>query len=72
MNTNGIGLGLVISNQIVQQFGGQFQVVSSPGEGSSFIFTFRLAANLEEVPRPGIAQNPYQVNSNTLYFGKEL
>jgi signal transduction histidine kinase len=33
---NGVGLGLAISTQIVQQHGGYFKVESVPGEGSVF------------------------------------
>ena len=42
MNTNGIGLGLVISDQIVTQFEGRITCKSKPDEGSTFIFTFKL------------------------------
>ena len=40
MNKNGIGLGLVISDDIVQMFGGTIQFKSKPMEGSTFMFTF--------------------------------
>ena len=42
MNTNGIGLGLVISEQIVQQFGGSINFSSQYNVGSEFWFTFKL------------------------------
>ena len=42
MNTNGIGLGLVISDQIVHQFGGVITFQSEEGVGSTFTFTFKL------------------------------
>lgn len=42
LNTSGIGLGLVISDQIVRQFGGTFSVKSQPNRGSVFSFTFSL------------------------------
>ena len=42
MNTNGIGLGLVISDQIVNKFDGKITFVSEPEEGSTFTFTFKL------------------------------
>ena len=42
MNTNGIGLGLVISDQIVHQFDGQIVFESEPDVGSKFTFTFKL------------------------------
>ena len=42
MNTNGIGLGLVISENIVEKFGGKIDFTSVPDEGSTFTFTFKL------------------------------
>jgi PAS domain S-box-containing protein len=39
----GAGLGLTISRRIVEAHGGQLTVQSSPGQGSSFTFTVRLA-----------------------------
>jgi hypothetical protein len=41
-NTNGIGLGLMISNKLVNEFGGKFTVISDTGKGSEFIFTIKL------------------------------
>ena len=41
-NTNGIGLGLMISNKLVAEFGGQFTVESDIGKGAEFIFTIKL------------------------------
>ncbi len=38
----GTGLGLTISRQLIELMGGSIDVVSSPGEGSRFIFTVRL------------------------------
>jgi len=42
MNTNGIGLGLVISENIVKQFGGCINVDSTFGKGSTFTFTIDI------------------------------
>ena len=42
LNANGIGLGLVISQNLVQQFGGRIWVESEVGVGSRFIFTMKL------------------------------
>ena len=42
MNSNGIGLGLVISQQITHQFDGNITVQSELGEGSAFTFYFKL------------------------------
>ena len=40
LNTKGVGMGLVISDQIVQKFNGRVTFSSIPGVGSTFIFTF--------------------------------
>ena len=42
MNTNGIGLGLVISDMIVNQFNGKISFESKEDQGSTFTFTFKL------------------------------
>jgi len=42
MNTHGIGLGLVISENLVTAFGGQITVTSEYGVGSKFEFTMEL------------------------------
>ena len=44
MNTQGIGLGLVISENIVTAFGGQIGVRSVYGKGSHFTFSFVLGS----------------------------
>jgi signal transduction histidine kinase/CheY-like chemotaxis protein len=48
----GTGLGLTISDMLVQIFGGKMQVESNPGKGTRFYFsiTFPLAATYNEVP----------------------
>ena len=45
MNRNGIGLGLVISENIVNMFDGCIDFESIPDEGSTFMFTFKLTDN---------------------------
>ena len=40
----GTGLGLPISRQIVEYFGGNLWVESEPGAGANFIFTVPLPA----------------------------
>ena len=42
MNTNGIGLGLVIANKIVKQFNGKMSFMSKENKGSIFTFTMKL------------------------------
>lgn len=42
MNTQGIGLGLVITENIVKAFGGKISVNSRYGKGSKFVFNFVL------------------------------
>ena len=42
MNTQGIGLGLVISENIVNQFEGKIGVKSKYGVGTTFAFSFNL------------------------------
>jgi K+-sensing histidine kinase KdpD len=40
MNKDGIGLGLVILDTIVNQFNGQIEFKPTPGGGSTFFFSF--------------------------------
>ena len=46
LNTKGIGLGLIISQQIVNKFNGKVSFTSSEGFGSVFTFTFELENEL--------------------------
>ena len=41
-NTHGIGLGLVIIENLVSQFGGKVWFESEYGKGSTFYFRFKL------------------------------
>ena len=50
MNSNGVGLGLVISKQITCQFDGDIQVESKLGVGSDFTFYFRLHNVVDQLP----------------------
>ena len=47
MNTNGIGLGLVICENIVNMFDGYINFESVPKQGSTFTFAFKLVNKLK-------------------------
>ena len=49
MNQNGIGIGLVIANKLVNEFEGQMSFESTNGKGSKFTFTIKLIDELEAV-----------------------
>lgn len=49
MNTQGIGLGLVISENIVKAFGGRIGVKSKPGKGTKFAFSILLGKDDDTV-----------------------
>jgi signal transduction histidine kinase len=40
--TNGTGLGLAVSQNIIRRFGGQINATSQPGEGSAFTVSLPL------------------------------
>ena len=42
MNTKGIGLGLVIADQIVKKFDGEISFESVPGKGSNFTYSMKI------------------------------
>ena len=49
MNTQGIGLGLVISENIIKAFNGNIGVRSKHGKGTKFVFSIVLGNNLNDV-----------------------
>ena len=59
----GTGLGLVISNNLLQQMGGEFSVSSQPSHGTTFSFELPLeiAATPKPIEKP--EQNQRQLNS---------
>jgi signal transduction histidine kinase/CheY-like chemotaxis protein len=55
-NYGGLGMGLFISNEIVQRHGGRFEVKSVPGEGSTFTFLLPLAAPPRSSASPALSR----------------
>jgi signal transduction histidine kinase len=53
----GSGLGLSIVLHVVKAHGGRMELVSAPGEGSTFTIVLPLALN-EKVPHPMTAAEP--------------
>jgi PAS domain S-box-containing protein len=47
-NYGGLGIGLFVSNEIVNRHGGRFEVKSEPGKGSNFTFYLPLAEGPEQ------------------------
>lgn len=58
LNTKGIGLGLHISKEIVQQFGGDISFVSEWQKGTSFTFVLALDKNISTENQVARYKNP--------------
>ena len=67
MNTQGIGLGLAIAEQIVKKFKGRIKVNSKLGEGSTFTFSFRLQPEERNLD-VNESEEENLVNRDTLFF----
>jgi signal transduction histidine kinase len=57
MNTQGIGLGLVISDNIIKAFDGQIGVRSVFGKGTKFVFSILLKDKLERTEKETSSYN---------------
>lgn len=55
-NYSGLGIGLFVSNEIVRQHHGRFEVTSEIGAGSTFTFYLPLAAGETAAPAPARAR----------------
>jgi len=53
----GIGLGLAISKSIIEKMDGEISVVSTPGSGTTFIFTVHLKRSFRQKANSGEAMN---------------
>ena len=70
MNSNGVGLGLVISKQITEQFEGDIHVESQIGVGSDFTFYFKLHKPVQQLPMSRML-SVITKNDNTHYFSND-
>ena len=68
MNTQGIGLGLVISDNIVNQFGGKIGVKSRYKKGSTFMFSVLLGRDedYQDKLNRDVALKPGIINGDNL------
>lgn len=48
LNRNGVGLGLSICKQLIEQMGGSVKVDSQVGEGTQFVISFRTTCKITE------------------------
>jgi len=61
----GTGLGLSISHEFVRLMGGELQVLSTPGQGSTFVFEVPVTlANEADVPRASVSRRVIGLEPN--------
>ena len=69
MNKSGIGLGLVISQQIVNMFDGKIGFESEHNVGSCFTFSFMLEEDKsEEIKSDQVERVQFDIDSSNLHF----
>jgi hypothetical protein len=68
LNTNGIGLGLVISKQLVEQFGGKIWLESEVDVGTTFTFNVKLPKQSSMSVRQTEEDQEVEINQDELVF----
>lgn len=67
LNTRGIGLGLVISDQIVTKFNGRIIFESVPKQGSKFTFSFQLEKSTNGQKQNEDGKSKFQLDAHEFY-----
>jgi len=67
-NTSGIGLGLMISDKLVTEFGGKFDLNSEEGVGSTFSFTIKLESLKNMEKKSKSSDGGWHADSQNLMF----
>ena len=67
-NTSGIGLGLMISDKLVNEFGGKFDLNSEEGVGSTFSFTIKLESAKDMEKKSKSTSGEWHADSHNLMF----